>query len=117
MSEVRFIIMGQVKDGDEDRFRDLASRMTDYVRDEEAGGTIVYKWFLSDDGGTINQDAYSSSEAFGAHLANAQESGLLDEFMGALDIKGVHVLGDVDDAAREMLAAFGAVHYSKVEEL
>ena len=47
----------------------------------------------------------------------AQESGLLGEYVATVDISGVHVLGDVDDAAKGMLEAFGAVHYSKKQGL
>jgi hypothetical protein len=37
--------------------------------------------------------------------------------MGLVDISAVHVLGDVDDAAKGILEAFGAVHYSKTHSL
>lgn len=64
-----------------------------------------------------NRDEYTSTEAFAAHLGSAQENGFIDEWMEMVDNSDVHVLGDVDDAAKEMLAAFGPVHYSQAASL
>jgi quinol monooxygenase YgiN len=114
MSTVRFIIAGTVKDGQVGAFADLGSRMSAAVAANEPG-TTTYNWFISDDGSFINEDGYTDSAALGAHLGRAQESGLLDEYVGLVDITGVHVLGDVDDAAKGMLEAFGAVHYSQTQ--
>ena len=114
MSTVRFIITGAVKDGQEEAFADVGSRMSASVAANEPG-TTTYNWFISDDGSFINEDGFTDSAALGAHLGSAQESGLLDEYVALIDISGVHVLGDVDDAAKGMLEAFGAVHYSQIQ--
>ena len=74
-------------------------------------GTTLYNWFLSDDGHIVNENEYASTEDFGVHFGSVQEAGLLDEWMGMVEISGVHVLGSVDEVAKEMLAAFGPVHY------
>jgi quinol monooxygenase YgiN len=116
MGTVRFIITGSVKEGQVAAFRDLASRMSVSVKDNEPD-TTTYNWFIADDGSFVNEDEYASTDALGAHLGNATEKGLLDEYMGLVDISAVHVLGDVDDAAKGILEAFGAVHYSKTHSL
>lgn len=116
MGTVRFIITGKAKDGHAAGIADLGARMSASVRENEPE-TTTYNWFIADDGSFVNEDEYASSEALGAHLGNAQESGLLDEYVSTVDITGVHVLGDVDDAAKGMLEAFGAVHYSKTQGL
>ena len=114
MGSVRFIIIAKAKDGQAEALADLAKRMFANVRENEPG-TTTYNWFIADDGAFVNEDEYASSDALGAHLASAQEKGFLDEYMGIADITSVHVLGDVDDAAKGMLEAFGAVHYSQAQ--
>ncbi len=116
MGSVRFIITGKAKDGQAAALADLGARMFASVRENEPD-TTTYNWFISDDGSFVNEDEYASSDALGTHLGNAQESGLLGEYVATVDISGVHVLGDVDDAAKGMLEAFGAVHYSKAQGL
>ncbi len=116
MSAVRFIITGTAKDGQTDAFADLGERMSASVSENEPD-TTTYNWFISDDGSFVSDESYTDSAALGTHLGNAQESGLLGEFVALADITGVHVLGDVDDAAKGMLEAFGAVHYSQTQGL
>lgn len=110
----RLFIQGKVADGQLDAFRDLAGRMTGYVRENEAG-TEIYVWYLSDDGKFMNEDGYADDAALLTHLGNAGEQGFLDEYMALVEIEDVRVLGDSGDAAREALAGFGAVHYGMFE--
>lgn len=65
----------------------------------------------------MTEDEYASPDALRVHLGIAQDNGTLGEYVALSDIAAVHVLGDVDDAARDMLEAFGAVHYSKTHGL
>ena len=116
MGSVRFIITGKAKEGQAEAFADLASRMSATVSANEPD-TTTYSWFVADDGSFVNEDEYASSDALGVHLGNAQENGMLGEYVALSDIAAVHVLGDVDDAARGMLEALGAVHYSKTHGL
>ena len=116
MSAVRFIITGTVKDGQLEAFADLAARMSASVSANEPD-TKTYSWFVSDDGSFVNEDEYTSSAALGTHLGNAQENGHLGEYVALAEITAVHVLGEVDDAAKGMLEAFGAVHYSQTQGL
>ena len=114
MSEVRFVIHSKFEDGE--AVRDLARRMTAFVRENEPG-TTTYTSFQSADDHMINEDSYATTDAFLTHLSNIGEQGFLDEFLSLLTIASVRVLGSVDDAAREALSAFGAVHYEIVEQL
>ena len=114
MGAFRIVIPGSVEDPA--AFSELGKRMLANVQANDPG-TTVYNWYVSDDGHFINEDGYTSTEAFGAHFGSAQEHGLVDEWMGMVNIAGVHVLGDVDDAGKEMLASFGPVHYSETVSL
>ncbi len=114
MGEFRVVITGTVEDPA--AFVDLGERMLANVRANDPG-TTVYNWFVSEDGHCVNEDGYSSTEDWAAHFGSAQEQGFIDEFMGLVNISAVHVLGDVDAAAKEMLAPFGAVHYSQKASL
>lgn len=107
----RLFIHSRVKEGQGDAIRDLASRMTSYVKENEPG-TTVYAWYMGDDGRMINEDEYTDDDALLTHLGNAGAQGTLDEFMALIDVEGVQVLGDAGDAAREALAGFGAAHFS-----
>lgn len=105
MASTRVVIMGTVED--KAAFVELGQRMVAHVQANDPG-TTLYNWFISEDGHFVNEDEYASTEDFGA----AQQAGLLDEWMGIVEITGVHVLGDIDEAAKDMLADFGPVHYS-----
>ena len=116
MGSVRFIITGKAEEGQAEAFADLANRMSASVSANEPD-TTTYNCFVADDGSFVNEDEYASSDALGVHLGNAQENGTLGEYVALSDIAAVHVLGDVDDAAKGMLEAFGAVHYRKTHGL
>jgi quinol monooxygenase YgiN len=113
MPEIRFTIHNKVEDVE--AFRDLGRRMSAFVRANEPG-TTIYNWYEGADGRFINEDAYADSDALLTHLGNAGAQGFLDEFVALSAIEGVQVLGTVDDAAKEALAAFGAVHYDLLEQ-
>ena len=91
MAKFRVFLYGQVKEGQVEAFRDLGRRMTDYVKENEPG-TVVYGWFISDDGRFANEDGYTEDGAFLTHLANAGEQGFFDEYMTLVDLESVHVL-------------------------
>ena len=114
MAKFRVFLRGEVKGGNVEAFRELGQRMAGYVRDNEPG-TVVYNWFVSDDGQFVNEDGYDEDAALLTHLGNAQEQGFLDEYMALLDIQRVDVLGDPGESAREALGAFSAVDYAMVE--
>ncbi len=114
MAKFRVFIHGRVKDDKIEAFRDLGQRMTGYVKENEPG-TVVYGWFVSDDGRFVNEDGYTEDAALLTHLGNAQEQGFLDEYLASVEIERVEVLGEAGEAAREALADFSAVHYAMTE--
>lgn len=110
---IRILITGKVKDGMTDAWKDVAAKATASSSNEE--GTIVYRWYLADNGQAINYDEYADEAAFFAHFGAATEAGVIDGWMGAEDIEHVAVLDPVNDEMAEALKAFGAVYYSMVE--
>jgi len=109
---IRLILHGKVKDGMTDAFKEAGEKMVARAQDEP--GTTTYRWFLSDDGYFVNEDIYTDEGALFAHVGGVTESGLMDEYMGSMDLAGVMVLGPVNDEAKGALAAFGAVHYADI---
>jgi quinol monooxygenase YgiN len=116
MSAFRIFISGSVKDGNVEAFRDLGRRMSEHVAGNEPG-TTVYDWHVSDEGGFVNDDVYADGAAFLTHFGRAQEGGFIDEYVGLIDIGSVMVFGEPGDAAREVLAGFGAVYYETFQSL
>ena len=107
---IRLVLHGRVKDGMTEAFKDAGARMTAAATAEP--GTVTYRWYLSEDGHFINEDVYTDEAGLFAHVGALTESGMMDDYMGAIDLEGVMVLDAVNDEAREALAAFGATHYS-----
>jgi quinol monooxygenase YgiN len=114
VAKFRIVISGRVKDGQVDAFADLGRRATAFVKDNEPG-TVIYGWFVSDDGRFVNEDGYTEDAALLTHLGNMGEQGFLDEYVALVDIESAQVLGEAGDAAREALTAFAAVHYPMIE--
>lgn len=107
----RVLITSSLKDGvSMDSYRDFGGRASAMVAEKEPD-TTLYNWWIGEDGTVISEDGFADEAAFGAHMGNMTESGLLGEWMSLVDVKSVWVLGDVNDAAREGLATLGAVHY------
>jgi hypothetical protein len=109
---IRLVLYGKVKDGMTDGFKDVGTRMIGAAEGEP--GTTTYKWFLSEDGHFVNEDIYTDEAALFAHVGGLTESGLMNEYMGSMDLAGVMVLDPVNDAAKEALAAFAATHYAMI---
>jgi hypothetical protein len=109
---LRVLITGKLRDGvSADDFRRFASEMQAIVAADEPG-TTVYNWWIGENGTVINEDGYADEASFAAHMGAMTESGNLDKWMSMVEPQSVQVLGDASDAAREMAAGFGAVHYS-----
>lgn len=116
MAKFRVFLHGRVKDDQVEAFQDLGKRMTDYVRENEPG-TVVYSWYISDDGRFVNEDGYDDDASFLTHLGNAQEQGYFDEYMAFGELESVFVLGEPGDAVLEALSDFSAMRYPIVESL
>ncbi len=113
----RVFLMSSLKEGvSPDAYRELGDRTVAMVRAKEPG-TVVYDWWIGDDGSVVNVDGYADEAAFSIHGRNMTESGLRAEFRQLLDITSVLVLGDVGATVRDALAALGPVHFSRVHTL
>ncbi len=112
---MRVIFTSNLKEGvSEDDLADFGARASAMVADKEPG-TVVYNWWLGENGTVINEDGYADEAAFGVHMANMRETGLLGEFMEKLHVTSVQVLGEVSEATREGMAALGPVHYTLLQ--
>ena len=103
---VSWIVTLAVKPGELDAFRALMGEMVACAQTKL--GTIVYEWFVSDDGGTVHiyeryadsAAALDSNNAFGEHFA--------ERFMTAVDVTGFYVYGNPNDAVRKAHGGVGA---------
>ena len=86
-----------------DQFEQLATEALATIRNEP--GTLQHDWFFSDDGARcVIREAYTSSDAFLAHLAAAGPLlGQLVELGGGLDLE---VFGEPSAALRDAIAPF-----------
>jgi len=112
---IKLLLHGKLRDGNADGYRDLAARATALAREEE--GTLDYKWLLSDDGHIVNADGYTDESAMFAHVGDMTDRGLLEEYVGLVEIEGFYVFGSVSDETRKALADFNPIYYSLVETL
>jgi hypothetical protein len=112
----RVVITSSLKEGvSADSYREFGGRASAMVAENEPG-TTVYNWWIGEDGTVISEDGFADEAAFGAHMGNMTEKGLLSEWMSLVDVKSVQVLGEVNETAREALATLGAVHYGLAHE-
>ena len=86
-----------------DRFTELAAEALATIRGES--GTLQHDWFLSDDGTRcVVREAYTSSDAFLAHLAAAGPLlGRLVELGGGLELE---LFGEPSAALLDAVSAF-----------
>lgn len=87
---IRFVIRFDVLDVD--RFREMADAMVTVSREEP--GTVVYDWYLDEDGrtGTL-YEAYASREALQAHTSGIVFTELAPKYADAMRVAGVDVYG------------------------
>lgn len=101
-SPVSYALRVEIREGQQDAFRALMAEMVASTKAER--GTLVYEWFLADDGRTctirehfVDTAAYKEhSDNFGKHFA--------DRFLPLVEIQGMTVFGNADDEARERLS-------------
>ena len=94
---VRFVIRFEVLDLD--RFREMAEAMVAVSREEP--GTVVYDWYLDEDGraGTL-YEAYESQAALNAHASGRVFTELGPKYLDAMRVAGVDVYGAADGLPR-----------------
>ena len=94
---VRFVIRFEVLDVD--RFREMAEQMVTVSREEP--GTVVYDWYLDEDGrtGTL-YEAYASQAALQAHTSGRVFTELAPKYLDVFRVVGVDVYGEADGLPR-----------------
>ena len=103
---VSWIVTLAVKPGELDALRALMEEMV--AHHQTKPGTLIYEWFVSDDGGAVHiyerytdsAAALDSSKAFGEHFA--------ERFTAAVNPTGFSVYGNPNDAVREAQGGGGA---------
>jgi quinol monooxygenase YgiN len=97
-----------VRDGQLDALRELMAEMVASTGTEP--GTLVYEWFLSEDGSTCHTyERFADSDAVLAHLGNFG-SKFAERFMACVQPTGLSVYGDPSGPLRAALDDFGAVY-------
>lgn len=97
-----------VREGHEGEVEGLMNEMVASTREEE--GTVLFEWFLSDDGRTCHiNEGYTDSGAVLIHLGNFG-SKFADRFLGCFAPTSLSVYGEPTDEARAALDGFGAAY-------
>jgi quinol monooxygenase YgiN len=102
-----------VKDGALEPFRELMEQMVAGSRAEP--GTLVYEWYISPDGGTVQIfETYADSAAVVAHHVGDgfMVHNWAGRFLDCVDSSRCVVLGGPNAAAREILDRLGATYHS-----
>lgn len=103
MSNIFWILKSTIKTGQLDALNSLITEMIDATKANEPGA-IHYEWYLLADGSECHiYERYSNSAAVLNHLEifSTQYYRRLMEFV---DIKGMDIYGDLDEAANKALS-------------
>lgn len=102
-----------VKEGRLDKARALATEMVSATRQEP--GTLVYEWFLSDDGKRCHiNERFADSEAALAHLGNFGAK-FADRFLDCFEPTSLSVYGEPSTEARAALDGLGATYLGQLD--
>ena len=108
MSKVSWNLQLSVRTGQLSAARELMNEMVEATQDEP--GTLLYEWFLSDDGSTCHiNEGYTDSDAVMVHLGNFG-SKFMDRFLACFEPTSLSVYGDPSADARAALDGFGAAY-------
>lgn len=103
---VSWLLQVNVKDGQLDAFRSLMEEMVVATQNED--GTLIYEWFVSDDGGAVHiYERYADSDAVLTHLGSFGAN-FADRFFALVDPAGFWVYGEPTEAAAQALREVGA---------
>lgn len=104
---VSWMLTLSVNDGKLDEFRALMEEMVTATREES--GTLMYEWFLGDDGACHLYERYVDDAATMVHLGNFG-SKFAGRFLGCVTPTGFSVYGNPGAEVRQALSAFGPVY-------
>ena len=103
---IGWIVEAKIKDGRREEFAQLVEAIVAETRKE--GGSIVYKYFVSDDGDVLVLEQFKDVEAAHIHITNWDN--FAERWLDAAPgLRMVH-LGDLPDALRERHAALAPKH-------
>ena len=101
-----------IKDGQQTAFAALMAEMVAATKKES--GTMVYEWYLADDGKTCHiHELFADTAAYKVHSANFGEN-FAARFLPMLDITGLTAYGNSDAEAREMMAKLNPVFFEAI---
>lgn len=104
---VSWMLTLSVNDRKLDEFRALMDEMVTATREEP--GTLMYEWFLSDDGACHLYERYTDDAATMVHLGNFG-SKFAGRFLGCVTPTGFSVYGNPGAEVRQGLSALGPVY-------
>ncbi len=98
-----------VRDGRLEDFRALMGEMVGATEANEAG-TLVYEWFLSDDGSACHiHERYADSAAVMTHLGSF-DANFAARFLECAEPTSLNVYGEPSSEVRAVLNGFGAAY-------
>lgn len=101
-NQIRVVAHFEINPGGRAEFERLAKEATAYA-DEHEEGTLIYDWYVADDGKTACiYELYESPVALLAHLAGKVGTEILPPIMQVAPMTGVEVFGRPSD---ELIAA------------
>ena len=105
---VSWVIELAVKPGQLGSFKELMEEMVAGTGTEPE--TLNYEWYISGDAGTVHIfEKYANSDAMISHVSGFMEK-WAGRFMECVSPTRFTVYGDPSEAARELLAPFGATY-------
>ncbi len=109
---VYWVLVADVKEGQQDALRQLATRFADKTKAEP--GALAYEWSLSERGDRLHiYERYADSEAALAHLANVGP--VLGDLMALVTPVRLDCYGRVSDAFREATKDLPMAYYTQFE--
>jgi hypothetical protein len=90
----------------------MASRATAFS--EQDPGVVAHRFYLSDEGRYFEEHVFTDEAGFFAHIGPATEAGIIDAYMGAIDLERVLVLDPANDEMKSALEAWGAQYLAEV---
>jgi quinol monooxygenase YgiN len=113
LSTVSYLLELTIEPGKLEEFNSLATGFISSVNQNEPG-TLGYLWHMAEDNKkALLLETFTDSDALLTHLGNVGPT--LPNLLALAPITRFEVLGAVNDAVREALAPFGAVHFPNVE--
>lgn len=115
MSEVvSFVVELSIKPGQLDNFKSLGRELVESAQANEPG-TLIYEYFLSDDGGTCElYERYADSASALQHLGTLQQR-FLERLLGTADVKRVDVYGSPSPDLHGVLSGLGATFKAQLD--